>query len=165
MSLTSSHTEDEPELETRLKWHLSNKNSQVFKHKDKNPRIKLIIHAPYNNRKNLELVEHGYIEQYSKKYGERLLNVKSNANKKAKKIMFEVKMETETQLSERIAKLNTKLAIKDDEKNSRFYFDAFVDGKTYQTVEGYNKNTKDKAFDKICKKKQEKIDKLTLYFD
>lgn len=150
MSLTSSYSEDEPELETRLKWHLPNKNSQVFKHKDKNPRIKLIIHAPCNNRKNLELVEHGYIEQYSKKYEERLLNVRSNPNKKAKKIMFEVKMENDTQLWERIAKLNTKLTIKDDEKNSRFYIHAFVDGKRYQTVEGYNKNTKDIAFDLLC---------------
>lgn len=31
------------DLETR---HLSNKNSQVFKHKDKNPEIKLIVEAP-----------------------------------------------------------------------------------------------------------------------
>ena len=39
------------ELETRLKWHLSNNKSQVFKHKDKNPNIGLIINAPSNDKK------------------------------------------------------------------------------------------------------------------
>jgi len=29
------------ELETRLKWHLSNNKSQVFKHKDRKPKIEL----------------------------------------------------------------------------------------------------------------------------
>ena len=31
------------ELKTRLKWHLSNNKSQVFKHKNENPKIELII--------------------------------------------------------------------------------------------------------------------------
>lgn len=40
--------------------------------------------------------------------------------------------------------------------------DAIVDGKRYKTVARYNKNTRDKALDKISKKKQEIIDELTL---
>ena len=34
------------ELETRLKWHLSNEKSQVFKHNTKSPKTELIISAP-----------------------------------------------------------------------------------------------------------------------
>ena len=34
------------DIETRLKWHISNKKSQVFKHKDKKQKIELIVNAP-----------------------------------------------------------------------------------------------------------------------
>ena len=43
-----------------------------------------------------------------------LLNVRSNPNKKVKKIEFQVKMENEKQLRERIAKLEKKLNSKED---------------------------------------------------
>lgn len=52
----------------------------------------------------------------------KLLNVKSNPNKKVNKVLFEAKMENEKQLRDRISKLDKKLTINDDEKNSRFYF-------------------------------------------
>ncbi len=39
------------ELETRLKWHLSNKKSQVFMNKDKNPKIELIIIAQVTTKR------------------------------------------------------------------------------------------------------------------
>ena len=42
------------ELETRLKWHLTNNKSQVFKYINKNPKIELIVNAPSNNKKKLE---------------------------------------------------------------------------------------------------------------
>ena len=41
------------DLETRLKWHLTNKNTQVFKNKDKDPKIQLIMKAPFG-KKSLE---------------------------------------------------------------------------------------------------------------
>ena len=64
------------ELETRLKWHKNNNNSQVYKHKNNNPDIKLIVNAPCKDRKELEKIETEYIILYSEKYGEQLLNKK-----------------------------------------------------------------------------------------
>ena len=78
------------ELETRLKWHLSNNKSQAFKHKDKNPKIELIINTPSNNKKSLEKVANGYIEEYAERYGKQLINIKSNPNNKTKKIEYNV---------------------------------------------------------------------------
>ena len=69
------------ELETRLKWHLSNKNSQVFEHKDKNPKIELIVNCPSFDKKSLENAEKGHIEEYADKYSKLLINIKSNPNK------------------------------------------------------------------------------------
>ena len=80
------------ELETRLKWHLSNKKSQVFKHKDENHKIELIINAPSNDKRSLEKVENGYIQEYAEKYGKLLLNSKSNPLK-TKKIEYNVNIE------------------------------------------------------------------------
>ena len=34
------------ELNTRLKWHLSNKKSQVYKNRKDNPKIELIVTSP-----------------------------------------------------------------------------------------------------------------------
>ena len=116
------------ELETRFKWHLSNNKSQVFKHKDKNPKIELIINAASNDKRGLEKVENGYIEEYAEKYGKLLTNIKSNPLK-VKKVKYNVNIENKKQLEERIAILENKLTIKDDEKNKQFYFDALIDGK------------------------------------
>ena len=55
------------EVEIRLKWHLSNMKSQVFKNKEHNPKIKLIVNAPSNDKKSLEKVENGYINEYAEK--------------------------------------------------------------------------------------------------
>lgn len=153
------------ELETRLKWHLSNNKSQVFKHKDKNPKIELIINTPSNDKKSLEKVENGYIEEYAERYGKQLINIKSNPNNKTKKIEYNVNVENKKQLDERIAKLENKLTIKDDTKNKRWYFDSIIDGKRHHTEARYGKTPKDKALEKINKKKQEKINELTIYFE
>ena len=114
------------ELETRFKWHLSNNKSQVFKHKDKNPKIELIIHAPSNDKKSLEKVENGYIEEHAEKYGKLLINIKSNPNNKTKNIEYNVSIENKKQLEERIAKLENKLTIKDDTKNKRWFIDSLL---------------------------------------
>ena len=38
-------------------------NRQVYKHKDKKPKIELIVLALSYDKKNLEKVENGYIEE------------------------------------------------------------------------------------------------------
>ena len=153
------------DIETRLKWHLSNKKSQVFKHKDKKPKIELIINAPSNDKKSLEKVENGYIPEYAEKYGKHLINIKSNPIIKSKKIEYKVNIENKNQLEERIVKLENKLTIKDDTKNKQFYFDAFIDGKRHKTMARYGKTSKEDALEKIKSKKQDKINELTIYFE
>ena len=153
------------DIETRLKWHLSNKKSQVFKHKDKKPKIELIINAPSNDKKSLEKVENGYIHEYAEKYGKHLINIKSNPNIKSKKIEYKVNIENKNQLEERIVKLENKLTIKDDTKNKQFYFDAFIDGKRHKTMARYGKTSEEDALEKIKSKKQDKINELTIYFE
>ena len=153
------------ELETRLKWHLSSNKSQVFKHKDKNPQIELIINAPSNDKKGLEKVENGYIEDFAEKYGKLLLNIKSNPLRKVKKVEYTVNIENKKQLEERIAKLENKLTIKDNVKNKQFYFDAFIDGKRHKTMARYVRCSKEDALTNINKKKQDKINELTIYFE
>ena len=53
------------ELETRLKWHLTNKNSQVFKFKNENPKMELIVNCPCDSKKSLEKIETKYINEYA----------------------------------------------------------------------------------------------------
>ena len=62
------------DIEIRLKWHIKNKNSQIYKYKDDIPQISLIINAPCNDRKKLLQIENGYITSYAKKYQKLLLN-------------------------------------------------------------------------------------------
>ena len=152
------------ELETRLKWHLSNMKSQVFKNKEHNPKIELIVNAPSNDKKSLEQVENGYIHEYAEKYGESLINIKSNP-KKTKKIEYKVTIENKTQLEERIAKLEKKLTIKDDAKNKCWFIDNIIDGKRYKTMARYKETPKDEALTKITVKKQQIINELTVYFE
>lgn len=66
------------ELKTRLKWHLSNNKSQVFKNKNKESKIELIVNAASKDEKSLEKVENGYTEEYAEKTGKLLLNRKCN---------------------------------------------------------------------------------------
>ena len=153
------------ELETRFKWHLSNNKSQVFKNRNENPKIELIINAPSNDKKSLEKVENGYIQEYSEKYGKQLLNEKCNPLKKVKKLEYNVVIENEIQLRERIAMLDKKLTIKDDTNNKNLFFDSMIDGKRYKTMARYSKKPKEEALKQINIKKKELIDKLTIYFN
>ena len=132
-----------------------NNRSQVFKHKDKKPKIELIVNAPSKDERSMENMENGYIEEYAEKYGQKLLNIKCNPKRKTKKIEYKVEMESETQLKERIAKLEKKLTIK-DEKNNLFDFDAVFEGKRIKTMARYNNDTKESAIDQIKQKKEEK---------
>ena len=81
------------ELETRLKWHLTNEKSQVFKFKNNNPKIELIVNCPCDSRKSLEQTEIKHIHDNAEIYGENMINKKSNPNNKPKKIQFKVEIE------------------------------------------------------------------------
>ena len=82
-----------------------------------------------------------------------MLNIRSNP---LKKVEYTVNIENKKQLEERIAKLENKLAIKDDTKNKRWFFDTFANGKRYHTEARYVRCSKEEAYAKIDKKKQEK---------
>ena len=53
--------------DNRVKEHLSDKKSIVYRNEDKNPKISLIIDCPRENKHKLESVEKKYINQYAKK--------------------------------------------------------------------------------------------------
>lgn len=59
-------------LETRLKWHLTDSRSQVFKHKNNNPKINLIVNRPSRDKKRLEKVKNEYIRMYAETHGNNL---------------------------------------------------------------------------------------------
>ena len=153
------------ELETRLSWHLTNCKSQVHKNKNKNPKIELIVKAPSGDKKSLEKVENEHISEYAEIYDKKLINIKANPNIKPKKIEYQVNIENQQQLEERIAKLDNKLKIKDNVKNNYWYYDSVIEGERYQTKARYDEDTKDEALTNISRKKQEIINKLTVYFE
>lgn len=136
----------------------------MFKHRHNNPKIELITNAPSFNKSSLVNVENGYIAEYAEKYGERLLNVRSNPIKK-KKIEYSAQIETEAQLKARIAKLENKLKIKDDTVNKTYYYDTVIHGKRYKTMARYCKKPKEKAYEQISSKKQKLIKELTIKFE
>ena len=140
------------ELKIRLKWHLSNKNSQVYKHINKNPKIEFVVLVPSNEKKSLEKVKNGYISEFAEKYGHKLLNKRWNPLKTVKKIEYKVEVENDYKLRKRIALLDKKIVIKNDEK-SKLFFKAMVDWKRVKTMARYNKSSKEQALTKIEQKK------------
>ena len=137
----------------------------MYKHKRNNPNISLIINAPRNDKKSLEKVENGYIEEYAEMYNDLLINIKSNPNKKTKKIKYEVHVENKRQPLERIAKLEQRIKIKDNKNKSSWCIDSIVNGKRFQSEAKYIKNSKENAYEKINEKKQKIIKLLTINFE
>ena len=125
----------------------------------------MIGNAPSFDKKKLEKVEEGYIIEYAEKYGNKLINIRSNPNKTKKEINYKEIMESKTQLEERIAMLGNKLKTKDAVKNGPFSFDAKVEGKRIHTEARNVRCSKDEALTRVEQKKQEKIKELILYFD
>ena len=141
------------DLELRLAWHLTNPGSQVHKHKNKNPKIELIIDAPSYDKKHLEKTENEHIREYAEIYGDKLINKRNNPNIKPKKFEFKVELENQKELEERIAKLDDKLQIKDNVEKKFWYIDTVVEGKRHKTMARYNKLSKNDALLNICEKK------------
>ena len=99
------------------------------------------------------------------RYGDKLLNIKSNPNLKSKEVKFKVSMENETQLRERLTKLGITLKIKDDPVNKLFYYDRKVDGERYRSVAAYKQSSKVEAMTKLSKNQQKLIEELTIDFN
>ena len=103
--------------EIRLKEHISDIKSIVYKNKDKSPKISLLIDCPCENKHKLGKVEKKYINQYAKKYVAKVLNKRCNDEIKEKpEIKYTFKIEKEEELKKRIEKM---VAIKNDEKNKQ----------------------------------------------
>ena len=126
------------DLNTRLNWHTTNKKSAIFKHKNEEPKIELITDAPSKGKKSLERVENGYIEEYAEKYGDLLINIKCNPNKKPERIEYKVEIENEDQLRLR-AGLEKLIKIKDDTTNKLLYFDTKIKRKRIHGKSRYSK--------------------------
>ena len=152
------------DLATRLNRHLKDPKSQIYKYRKKKPVIELIIKAPTNDKKSLEKIENAYIQDYAEKCGELLLNVKANPLK-PKKVEFKVQIENQKQLEERIAKLDDKIKIKDNENDKFLYFDNIILGKRYKTKARYVNNDKEAALEQISEKKRQLIEELTVHFN
>ena len=152
------------DLATRLSRHLKDNKSQIYKYRKKKPTIELLIKAPTNDKKSLEKIENAYIQDYAVKYGELLLNVKANPLK-PKKIQFKVEIEKQSQLEERIAKLDNKIKIRNNENDKFFYFDNIILGKRYKTMARYANNGKEAALEQISEKKRKLIEELTVQFN
>ena len=67
-------------LQDRLKEHMTDTKSPIYKYRNDNPTIRPIILAPCKDRTEFNEVEAEYIISYSEKYGSRLLN-KQHAKK------------------------------------------------------------------------------------
>ena len=70
------------DLDVRLAWHLTNPGSPVYKNKNKNPKIELIVGAPSYDKKHLGKSENEHIREYAEMFGDELLNKKNNPNTK-----------------------------------------------------------------------------------
>ena len=154
-------------LQDRLKEHMTDSKSPIYKYRNDNPTIRSIMLAPCKDRTEFNKVEAEYIISYSEKYGSRTLN-KQHAKKENEEIKYQHQayIESENELKERLhQKFGDKLKIKDDPMQKLLYYDTKIDGKRYKTMARYNKCSKEKAMSKITKKQQQLIDELTINFN
>ena len=151
-------------LDERLKSHLSDTKSQVYKYSKYKPKIELIVKAPTFDKKKLEEIECKWIERYAEDYGKQLLNIRGNPSKKRqrKKIEHEVVIESDKQLIARVEQLEGKIVIKDNPNIHQYLFDSVVNGKRYRNVAKYKNGSKDEAFERISAKKRQLIQELTV---
>ena len=82
-------------LEDRLNEHKLNPKSAIYKYRNDNPIIELIFNCPCKDKKMLEKIENGYINEYQQEHGERFLNIKGVRKIKTKTTKFEMEMENQ----------------------------------------------------------------------
>ena len=132
-------------LETRLKEHLSDTKSIVYKNKDKTPKISLVINCPCENKHKLEKIEKKHINEYAKNYGSKVLNKRGNVEIKEKpEIKYSFKIEKEDELKRRIEKM---LSIKNNEKNKEFQIQFRNGGKKVKVTKRYGQISLTEAMD------------------
>ena len=85
--------------------------------------MRLIVNTPCKDRKELEKIENEYINEYSVKYNDKLLNKRCNPLCKIKKITHRVEIENEEQLRIR-AGLEKRIKIK--ERDEMFVIDIII---------------------------------------
>jgi hypothetical protein len=104
-------------LDEGFRENMNDRKSVVYKNKYKDPEINFICTYPCFSKEELEYCETHYIDMFAKKHGEKVLNVRTNDDKKPKKeIKFECKITKEAELAE---KLQKKFPILGDPKNAR----------------------------------------------
>ena len=154
-------------LQDRLKEHMTDSESPIYKYRNDNPTIRPIILAPCKDRTEFNKVEAEYIIPYSDNYGSRLLN-KQHAKKESKEIKYQHQayIESENELRERLRqKFGDKIKSKDDPMNKLLYYDTKIDGKRYKTMARYTQQSKERAMTKITAKQQIFIDELTIQWE
>ena len=153
------------DLKTRLKSHLSDTKSQVYKYSKYKPKIEHIVKALTFDKKKLEEIECKWIERYAEDCGDRLLNIRGNTSRKRsqrKTVVHEVVMESDKQLIARVEQLEGKIVIKDNSDIRQWFYDTVVNGKRYKTMARYKDGSKEAAFERISAKKKQLIKELTV---
>ncbi|CAB4003980.1 Hypothetical predicted protein, partial [Paramuricea clavata] len=140
-------------LETRLKGHLSGKSSPLFANACNRPLIKLIVSCPCNSQKELEKVDDSYIDEYSRKFGERLIN-KSESPRRRRKVVHGVYIEKGNEIKLRFW-LERKIKIK--EEPGMFVIDTVIKGKSVKT--------KNRFKDENTNKRANIVNRLVVEFD
>ena len=151
-------------LDERLKSHLSDTKSQVYKYSKYKPKIELIVKAPTFDKKKLEEIECKWIERYAEDCGEQLLNIRGNPSKKGprKTIEHEVVIESDKQLVARVEQLEGKIVIRDNPEIGYWLFDTVINGKRYRNISKYKSGSKEDAFERLSAKKRKLIEDLTV---
>ena len=153
------------DLKTRLRWHLADKKSVVYKNSIYKPKIELIVKATCFDKKRLEEIEMKWIDWLAQDYGSDLLNVRGNTSRRRtqrKTVVHEVVMESDKQLIARVEQLEGKIVIRDNPEIGYWLFDTVVDGKRFASKARYNKGSKEEAFERISAKKRQLIKELTI---
>lgn len=147
--------------EERLKEHLFDTNSVVYKNKQYKPTISLVCNYPCHSKEELESCETFYINKYAKLYKDKVLNKRMNDEKKPKKIVsFKCNIMSNEDFNNKIVK---KFVIKDNVKDRSFEIQYREGGERVKIKKRYNKCCKDEARDYMQVKQQELIDKYLSY--
>ena len=153
------------ELDERMKLHLADKKSIVYKKKLLRPKIELIVKAPCFDKKTLESIEMKWIEWLAQDYGKDLVNVRGNASRKRvkrKTVVHEASIETDKQLIERVEQLEGKIVIRDNLEIGYWLFDTVINGNRYRNIAKYKNGSKVDAYKRLSTKKKELIKELTI---
>ena len=144
---------------TRLRQHLSDKKTQVYKNRRDKPEIALVVLVPCSKKRELEIVENPYIEEYAAKHANRLLNKRCNPAakkvKERKKIVDKVVVHGERGPAEKAHRRETS--------HTRRCRKQQIRGKRFHPDTRYGKRgSKEKALLKREQNKRQKVNTFTM---